>query len=84
MSTAKASGSPAQKIWAIALILAGIGVFYRVPQVLPKVAQIDQFSDVMGIVRFCFYLMGVLLIGGGIMKIIRFGWRAEKTQPGDD
>jgi Ni,Fe-hydrogenase I cytochrome b subunit len=58
-----------QVIYGIALTLAGIGVFYRIPQVMPKVEQIQQFSSVIGFIRFCFYLMGVILIGGGIKKI---------------
>ncbi|MBW2492928.1 MAG: hypothetical protein JRE65_17450 [Deltaproteobacteria bacterium] len=56
-------------MYGIALTLAGIGVFYRIPQVMPKVEQIQQFSSVIGFIRFCFYLMGVILIGGGIKKI---------------
>ena len=58
-----------QFISGIALTLAGIGVFYRIPQVMPKVEQIQQFSSVIGFIRFSFYLMGVLLIGGGLKKI---------------
>jgi hypothetical protein len=58
-----------QMIWGIALALAGIGVFYRIPQVMPKIEQIEYFSSVMFFVRFCFYLLGVLLIGGGSKKI---------------
>ena len=56
-------------IWGIALVLAGIGVFYRIPQVMPKIERIEQFSSAMFYVRFCFYLLGVLLIGGGSKKI---------------
>lgn len=58
-----------QTVWGAALLLAGIGVFFRVPQVMPKIAQIEQFSDVTGIIRFCFYFIGVMLIGGGVKKI---------------
>jgi Ni,Fe-hydrogenase I cytochrome b subunit len=58
-----------QVIYGIALTLAGIGVFYRIPQVMPRVEQIEQFSSMMGFIRFCFYLLGVLLIGGGLKKI---------------
>ena len=58
-----------QVIYGIALTLAGIGVFYRIPQVMPKVEQMQQFSSVIGFIRFSFYLMGVLLIGGGFKKI---------------
>ena len=58
-----------QLIYGIALTLAGIGVFYRIPQVMPRVEQIQQFASVIGFIRFSFYLMGVLLIGGGLKKI---------------
>ena len=56
-------------IYGIALTLAGIGVFYRIPQVMPRIEQMHQFSSVMGFIRFSFYLLGVLLIGGGLKKI---------------
>jgi len=58
-----------QVIYGIALTLAGIGVIYRIPQVMPRVEQIQQFSSVIGFIRFSFYFMGVLLIGGGLKKI---------------
>jgi cobalamin biosynthesis protein CobD/CbiB len=58
-----------QLIWGVALVLAGIGVFFRIPQVMPQIAKIQHFSGVMFYIRFCFYLMGVLLIGGGAKKI---------------
>ncbi len=55
--------------WGVALVLAGIGVFYRIPQVMPKIEQIEQFSSVSYFIRFCFYFMGAILIGGGSKKI---------------
>jgi len=58
-----------QLIYGIALTLAGLGVIYRIPQVMPRVEQMQQFSSVIGFIRFSFYLMGVLLIGGGLKKI---------------
>ena len=56
-------------VWGIVLVLAGIGVFFRIPQVMPKIEQIEQFSSVVFFIRFCFYFLGVLLIGGGAKKI---------------
>ncbi len=56
-------------VWGIVLVLAGIGVFFRIPQVIPKIEQIEQFSSVIFFIRFCFYFLGVLLIGGGAKKI---------------
>ncbi|RZB31998.1 MAG: hypothetical protein SRB1_01617 [Desulfobacteraceae bacterium Eth-SRB1] len=58
-----------QIVWGIALVLAGIGVFFRIPQVMPRIEQIEQFSSIMFFIRFCFYFLGVLLIGGGTKKI---------------
>ena len=58
-----------QLIYGIALTLAGIGVIYRIPQVMPRIEQMHQFSSVMGFIHFSFYLLGVLLIGGGLKKI---------------
>jgi len=56
-------------IWGIVLILAGIGVFYRIPQVMPQIEKIRQFSSGIFFIKFCFYLIGILLIGGGLKRI---------------
>ena len=58
-----------QVVWGIMLMLAGVGVIYRIPQVMPKIFQIEQFSAASGFVYFCFYLMAVILIVGGAKKI---------------
>jgi hypothetical protein len=59
-----------QIVWGVLLVLMGIGVFFRIPQVMPRIEQIEYFSSVIWFVRFSFYLIGILLIGGGIKKII--------------
>lgn len=61
-----------QLIWGVALVVVGIGVFFRIPQVMPRIAEIKQFSQAMFFIRFCFYLMGILLIGGGSKKIYKY------------
>ena len=58
-----------QLVWGIALVLAGIGVFFRIPYVMPKVEKIEQFAGVMFFIRMSFYLLGILLISGGAQKI---------------
>lgn len=60
-----------QLIWGIALVLAGVGVFFRIPEVMPKIRTIPVFADMVPFITFCFYLMGILLIGGGGRKIVR-------------
>lgn len=66
-----------QLVWAFALILAGLGVFYRLPQVMPKITEIQIFAEASGVIRFCFYFMGVFLIGGGCKKLIRLYQRRQ-------
>ncbi len=61
-----------QLIWGIALVLMGIGVFYRIPQVMPKISSYEQSSIQMMFIRFCFYLLGVMLLGGGARKLFYF------------
>ena len=58
-----------QLIWGILLLLAGIGVFFRIPQVMPQIQTIETFASVIGFIYFCFYLLGFLLILGGAKKI---------------
>ena len=70
-----------QLVWGIALILAGIGVFYRIPEAMLRIETIGQFSSVMFFIRFCFYFMGVLLIGGGIRKIYNYYGTPEDKEP---
>jgi len=58
-----------QIVWGIVLVMAGVGVFFRIPQVMPKIETIEYFASAIGFVYFCFYLLGFLLILGGARKI---------------
>lgn len=60
-----------QLIWGVALLAAGVGVFFRIPQVMPDIEKIEYFASSIFFIRFCFYLLGVLLIGGGAKKVYR-------------
>jgi len=66
-----------QMVWGVVLVLAGVGVFFRIPQVMPRIKQIEQFSSIIGFIYFCFYLLGILLIIGGSKKIYD---RYQKTE----
>ncbi len=61
-----------QLIWGWLLALAGVGVFFRVPQVMPKIEQIRQYAPVLPYIKFCLYLLGVILLGGGAKKIFKY------------
>lgn len=61
-----------QLIWGAALTAAGIGVFIMLPQRMDQIAQTRQIASSsleMIFLWFCFGLLGVLLIGGGVRKI---------------
>jgi hypothetical protein len=70
-------------IWGSLLLLAGIGVFFRIPQVMPRIRTMAQLAAVSGFVQFCFYLMGVLLVGGGARKVF-LSYRLLSGNPPDD
>ena len=61
-----------QLIWGIALVLAGLGVFYRIPEVMLKIEKVEQFAANDFIIRFCFYVLGILLVSGGTKKIYEY------------
>lgn len=66
-----------QLIWGIALILMGIGVFFRVPVVIEKMTETVAFNSGLYFFRFSFYLIAVILIGGGSKKI-KNSWPFKK------
>jgi uncharacterized membrane protein HdeD (DUF308 family) len=73
------SKSNIQLIWGIALLLVGLAVFFRIPQVMPRIAQLEGFSEILPFIRVCFYFMGVILVGGGIRKIWLHFQRAKNV-----
>ena len=58
-----------QMIWGAMLVMAGLGVFYRIPQVMPRIQEMEAFVNAVSIIRFCFYFLGVLLVYGGGRKL---------------
>jgi phage shock protein PspC (stress-responsive transcriptional regulator) len=56
-------------IWGIALVAAGIGIFFAMPQKVVQLQQMQVSSFFINFTRFSFYLIAVLLIGGGARKI---------------
>ncbi len=58
-----------QMIWGAMLVMAGMGVFYRIPQVMPRIQEMQAFANAVSLIRFCFYFLGVLLVYGGGRKL---------------
>jgi cobalamin biosynthesis protein CobD/CbiB len=72
--------STVQLIWGALLLLAGFGVFFRIPQVMPEIKKIEHFSPYIVFIYFCFYLLAVLLIAGGGKKIYHY---IKQSKPDD-
>ena len=76
--------SKIQFIWGILLLLAGIGLFFRIPQLMPRIKNIAHFDWFIYFVYFCFYLIGVLLIVGGGRKIYNHLKQPNREKTTDD
>jgi hypothetical protein len=70
MKTGDQSKNKVQLVWAGALIVMGIAVFFRIPQVLPKLVEMGHSATTVGFIRICFYIIGCLLVGGGVKKLL--------------
>ncbi len=55
--------------YGIVLVLVGMGVFFRIPEVMNQVAEIEFFRHKLSVVRFCFYILGIFLVIAGIVRI---------------
>ena len=67
-----------QLIWAVLLLLAGIGVLFRIPQIMPDIKKIEQFARYIYFIYFCFYLLAILLIVGGGKKVYTYLKRSNE------
>ncbi len=61
-----------QTVWGIVLFLAGCGVFYRVHQLTDKIESIAGQPETALFIRICLYVMGMILVGGGLKKIYKY------------
>jgi hypothetical protein len=75
----KAAKSYIQAIWGGALLLMGVAVVFRIPHIMATLSSVEQYASGHLFLRFCLYLMAVLLVGGGIKKLYVF----MKHPPGD-
>lgn len=70
-----------QLVWGGILALTGIGLIFRIPQVMPRISEIESFAGALPFITFCFYFMAAILIGGGVRKIIAHFRRRESPPP---
>jgi len=58
-----------QVIWGAALLIMGVAVFFRVPEVMARVEEIPALVGAMWFIKFSFYCMGAVLVAGGAKKL---------------
>jgi hypothetical protein len=68
-----------QIVWGLLLVMAGVGLFFRIPQVMPQIRQIEYFSGIIPFIYFCMYFIAVFLIAGGARKLY-LNWRALNSK----
>lgn len=54
--------------YGIILMVVGLGVFYRIPQVMPQIETIEFFSQKRLVVKFSFYILGAMLVTLGALR----------------
>jgi len=57
--------------YGIVLLAVGLGVFYRIPQVMPQIETIEFFRQKLAVVKFCLYMLGTFLFATGAMRIYK-------------
>ena len=57
--------------YGIVLVAVGLGVFYRIPQVMPQIETIEFFRQKLLLVKICFYILGILLVLFGSIRIYK-------------
>jgi len=70
-----------QLIWGVLLVAAGVGLFFRIPQVMPQIRQIEYFSGVLPFIYFCMYFIAVFLLAGGARKLYLNGRQLMLKNP---
>lgn len=57
--------------YGIIIVAVGLGVFYRIPQVILQVETIEFFRQKLFLVKSCFYFLGGLLLLAGCIRIYK-------------
>ena len=57
--------------YGIVLVLVGLAVFYRIPQVVPQVETIAFFKQKITVVKASFYILGAMLVILGALRAFK-------------
>lgn len=67
-----------QLIWGIALFIMGIAFFFRIPGVVMKLSATKGTTSTPVFIEGILYLIAILLIAGGGMKVYAF-WKLQTS-----
>ncbi|MBW1988933.1 MAG: hypothetical protein JRI97_05240 [Deltaproteobacteria bacterium] len=74
-----------QKIWGTLLAAMGVLLILRVPEVTSQIARNSGWSQgTLLFARISLYLVGIILLGGGIRKLAGRGNRSFPPGDGGD
>jgi hypothetical protein len=51
---------------------------------MPAIEQIPRFAAASGFIRFCFYFIGIFLVGGGCQKLYRQYGRSRRPHDAEN
>lgn len=61
-----------QLVWAVILMSTGVAVILEIPRKMSQLEQLWQSPAKIWAFKICFYLIAVMLVGGGIRKTIQY------------
>ena len=70
-----------QLVWAGVLMSVGVAVFLEIPRKMSQLNQLYQSPAKIWAFKICFYLVGILLVGGGIRKTVQYFFLNSQHNP---
>ena len=70
-----------QLVWAGVLMSVGVAVFLEIPRKMSQLEQLYQSSAKIWALKICLYLVGILLVGGGIRKTVEYFMPNSQRNP---
>lgn len=70
-----------QFVWGVLLAFVGISMFFAIPEKMDQISEIEQYStSIRFFISSCFYLISIILVGGGLRKIFVYFNRDKDTE----
>jgi hypothetical protein len=70
-----------QLVLAGVLVSVGVAVILEIPRKMSQLDQLYQSPAKIWAYKICFYLVGILLVGGGIRKAVQYFLPNDQHNP---